>query len=145
MRLSTYAGLLGVSEVQAGLSPEQKLAAIQAAQQQGGGIAASARGSGVIMVSPRGVLSSVLQPLTCIVFTTERTALLCAAASDTDCTHNTSYDALHSAFGWLHGAGKDSQTWKQTHGLLARRPSLQHLECGPRGPRVFLAGQVTEE
>lgn len=61
MRLSTCAGLLGVSEVQAGLSPEQKLAAIQAAQQQGGSSAASARGTGVIMVSPRD-LSSVLQP-----------------------------------------------------------------------------------
>ena len=50
--------------MQAGLSPEQKLAAIQAAQQQGSSSAASVRGNGVIMVSQRG-------------------AYLCAAASDT--------------------------------------------------------------
>ena len=85
MRLSACAGLLGVSEVQAGLSPEQKLAAIQAAQQQGGGSAPTVRGSGVIMVSPRGPLP-------------------CAAASNTS-----PRSVPHSAAGRLHGAGKDSQ------------------------------------
>ena len=48
--LRICAGVLGVEEVQAGLSPEQKLAAIQTAQQQGGRSTGSSRGSGVIMV-----------------------------------------------------------------------------------------------
>ena len=90
MRPSACAGLLGVSEVQAGLSPEQKLAAIQAAQQQGGGSAPTVRGSGVIMVSPGGPLP-------------------CAAASNTHRVDTSPRNVPHSAAGRPHGAGKDSQ------------------------------------
>ena len=49
------AGLLGVEEVQAGLSPEQKLAAILTAQQQGSSNSGLGRGKGVIMVRSRPV------------------------------------------------------------------------------------------
>ena len=50
--------MLGVKEVQAGLSPEQKLAAIQTAQQQGSSRTGSLRGSGVIMVRSHVLMTS---------------------------------------------------------------------------------------